>query len=245
MPKMNGSTKRPAAGPDEPALSPSERPADRASALALDPLRTDVVLRHVPGRSVLVIGSGDPVLSLALATRASHVDSRSLDALTQTAEHPRYDVVLATNTVPHLGPTREASDASVAAILSTIDHALGPTGCALVEIANAASLWGAYHGLRHLRQAAHAGPLLVQTAERTLRFDTLRAFLRRLPRSLTCTRIYGLALLPQVVVARYRLFAPLIDPVNWWGLDAPIVSRLAAHLVLELRHTQGSPVSST
>jgi SAM-dependent methyltransferase len=234
-------------GEDRPALLPRE--SDRLTAL-LDRLAADVVLRHATGRRVLDLGRGAPEVTDWVADRADRltvVDAVDLGrgaSLRLPLPDAAFDCAYSLRTLPHLGHDAASSEAALRSALEELGRVLAPGGVAVLELDNARSPIGLFHGLRQLRRSLDGSPLVIDSPRGLTRLDVLSRVVERLPATLTPFDLHGV----RVVVASPHLLAvPLLGRVlvrlEWWLRDQPLVRRLAAHLLLVLRRPP-SPTTS-
>lgn len=220
---------------DQPAPLPAG--SDRLSTL-VDRLAGEVVLRHATGRRVLDLGRGAPAVTEWVGPRVDRLTVVDAVDLGRGAEirlplpDGGYDCVYSLRTLPHLGHDTESSRAALVSALEELGRVLAPGGVAVLDLANARSPIGVYHGLRRLG----AGPLVIDSPRGLTRFDALGRVIARLPPTLTPVDLHGV----QLMVAWPKLLAvPIVGRVltriEWWVRDQPLLRRFAAHLLLVLR----------
>ncbi len=222
---------------DRPALLPRE--SDRLTSL-VDRLTGDVVLRHATGRRVLDLGRGAPEVAEWVRPRVDRltvVDAVDLGrgaAIRVPLPDASYDCVYSLRTLPHLGHDAESSQAALGSALEELARVLAPGGVAVLELNNARSPIGLYHGVRRLGRLG--GPLVIDSPRGLTRFDALGRVIARLPSSLTPVDLHGVQ---WMVASPHLLAVPVLGRVlarlEWWGRDQPLVRRFAAHLLLVLR----------
>lgn len=224
---------------DQPALLPPE--SNRLTTL-LDRLTGDVILRHATGRRVLDLGRGAPMVAEWVGPRVDRltvVDAVDLGRGAQIRlplPDGSIDCVYSLRTLPHLGHDAESSQAALRSTLDELARVLVPGGVAVLELANARSPVGVYHGLRRLHRSRGGAPLVVDSARGLTRLDGLGRVIARLPSTLTPVDLHGVRLW---VASPHLLAVPLLGRVltrlEWWARDQPLLRRLAAHLLLVLR----------
>jgi len=247
---VSGSTKGPSRPPpqilapvgldDRPALLPRE--SNRLTAL-VDRLTADVVLRHATGRRVLDLGRGAPEVAEWVAPRVDHltvVDAVDLGrggTIRVPLPDRSYDCVYALRTLPHLGHDRSTSVSALRSVFDELSRVLAPGGVAVLELANARSPIGLFHGLRQLgHDFGSGGPLVIDSPRGVTRFDTLGRVVEQLPPTLGPIDLHGVQLM---VPSPHLLALPVVGRVlarlEWWARDQPVLRRFAARLLLVLR----------
>ena len=190
MPLVSGSTKGPSRAPraapqilapvgldDRPVLLP--RGSDRLTVL-LDRLAGDVVLRHATGRRVLDLGRGAPEVAEWVGPRVDRltvVDAVDLGrgaAIRLPLPDGSYDCVYSLRTLPHLGQDAPSSEAALGSALDELSRVLAPGGVAVLELTNARSPVGIYHGLRSLHRRTRGRSLVIDSPRGVTRFDAAR-----------------------------------------------------------------------
>jgi SAM-dependent methyltransferase len=213
----------------------------------VDELAAEVILRHAVGNRVLDLGHGAPRVGEWVAARsARHTTVDALDLgrgarIQVPLPDASFDLIYCLRTLPHLGQDAETSDQAARSALREIARLLAPGGVALVQIDNPTSLYGAWHGLRQLAKALERGPLVMESARGLTRFDTLQRVVRMLPESLDMTQVHGL----RVFAATPHLLAMpvlgrILQRMDWWCRDRPLLRRLGAHLLVEVRRLSRS-----
>ena len=211
----------------------------------VDRLAGEVVLRHVPGRRVLDLGHGAPLVTEWVEERASAqtvVDAIDLGRGSEVRvpmPDRSFEVVYCLRTLAHLGKDEASSRAAACSALAEIARLLGPDGTALVQFDNLRSLWGLYHGIRHPMTAVEHGSLVDDSARGITRFDTLSRFKRMLPDTLHLRRVHGLRVavhLPGVL--RLPIIGRLFESFEWFARDRSLVNAFGAHLLVELRRVE-------
>lgn len=224
---------------DRPALLP--RGSDRLTVL-IDRLAGEVVLRHATGRRVLDLGRGAPELSEWVADRVDRLDIVDAVDLGRGGSvriplpDASYDCIYSLRTLSHLGRDPDSSVQALDAVLAEIGRLLSPGGVAVLQLDNARSPIGLYHGLRSLGRSLGGHPLVIDSPRGLTRFDVLGRVIERLPPTLTPADLHGLRLL---VASPHLLAVPLVGRVlarlEWTVRDQPLLRRFAAHLLLVLR----------
>jgi len=224
---------------DQPALIPRE--SSRLVTL-VDRLAGEVVLRHATGRRVLDLGRGAPEVTEWVRERVDRLTVVDAVDLGRSAA-PRvplpdasYDCIYSLRTLPHLGHDAKSSVAALDSALAELGRLLVPGGVAVLQLDNARSPVGLYHGLRRLSRSLRGGPLVIDSARGVTRFDILARVIDRLPPTLTPVDLHGIRL---VVASPHLLAVPLVGRVltamEWYVRDQPLLRRFAAHLLLVLR----------
>jgi SAM-dependent methyltransferase len=224
---------------DRPALLPRE--SDRLTAL-VDRLAAEVVLRHATGRRVLDLGRGAPAVAEWVSDRVErHIVVDAVDlgrgaTIRLPLPDASIDCVYSLRTLPHLGHDRASSEAALGSALAELSRVLVPGGVAVLELDNARSPIGLLHGLRHLGHSLDGGPLVIDSPRGLTRLDVLSRIVEQLPPTLTPVDLHGV----RVVVASPHLLAVpilgrILERLEWFLRDQPLVRRLAAHLLLVLR----------
>lgn len=248
MGRVSGSTKGPSRSleilpPEGPAALPL-RADRRRSAIAdlVDRLAGEVILRHVPGRRVLDLGHGAPVVTEWVEERAAAQTVVDAIDLGRGAEirvpmpDRSFEVVYCLRTLSHLGRDESTSRAAATSALLEIARLLVPEGTALVQFDNPRSLWGLYHGIKNPMTAVERAPLVVDTDRGITRFDTLGRFKRMLPEPLHLSRLHGLRIavhLPGML--RVPIVGRLLEAIEWFARDRTLWNRFGAHMLVELR----------
>lgn len=224
---------------DRPALLPRE--SDRLTVL-IDRLAGEVVLRHATGRRVLDLGRGAPELSEWVRDRVDRLDIVDAVDLGRGANvrvplpDGSYDCIYSMRTLPHLGRDADTSAAALEQVLAEVGRLLVPGGVAVLQLDNARSPIGLFHGLRRLSRSLGGKPFVVEGPRGLTRFDVLGRVIERLPSTLTPTDLHGLRL---VVASPHLLAVPIVGRVlsrlEWTARDQPLLRRFAAHLLLVLR----------
>ena len=227
-------------GDDRPAVLPRD-PDGRLTTL-LDRLSADVVLRHATGRRVLDLGRGAPVVADWVADRVDRltvVDAVDLGrgaAIRLPLPEGSFDCVYSLRTLPHLGQDAASSEAALSSALGEIGRVLAPGGIAVLELGNARSPIGLFHGLRQLGRSLDGSPIVIESPRGLTRLDVLSRVVERLPPTLVPIDLHGV----RVAIASPHLLAvPLLGRflarLEWLLRDQPLIRRLAAHLLVVLR----------
>lgn len=224
---------------DRPALLPRE--SDRLTVL-IDRLAGEVVLRHATGRRVLDLGRGAPELSEWVSDRVERLDIVDAVDLGRGASvrvplpDASYDCIFSMRTLPHLGRDPKSSVEALDQALAEIGRLLAPGGVAVLQLDNARSPIGLYHGLRRLGRSLGRHPLVIDSPRGLTRFDVLSRVIERLPPTLTPADLHGLRL---VVASPHLLAVPVVGRIlarlEWSVRDQPLMRRFAAHHLLVLR----------
>lgn len=225
---------------DRPALLPRE--SDRLTVL-IDRLAAEVVLRHATGRRVLDLGRGAPELYDWVVDRVDRLDVVDAVDLGRGGSFrvplpsASYDCIYSLRTLPHLGRDPATSQQALDEALREVGRLLVPGGVAVLQLDNALSPIGLFHGLRRWGRGKKKEALVVQEVGRGVtRFDVLGRVIERLPESLTPTDLHGLRL---VVASPHLLSVPLVGRIlsrlEWMVRDQPLLRRFAAHLLLVVR----------
>ena len=211
----------------------------------VDRLAGEVVLRHVPGRRVLDLGHGAPMVTQWVEERASTqtvVDAIDLGRggeVRVPIPDRSFEVVYCLRTLPHLGRDEESSRRAAGSALGEIARLLCPDGTALVQFDNPRSLWGLYHGIRHPITAVERGSLVVDSDRGITRFDTLGRFKRMLPEELHLSRLHGIRVavhLPGLL--RVPIVGRMLEAAEWFARDRSLLNGFGAHLLVELRKVE-------
>ncbi len=237
MRTVNGSTNPPR--PDADAGGPAHAEAPLPLRMA-----AEIALRSVPGRRVLLVAPPHPWLEAVVAERAGDLEvvpvpERGAELATVRTT---YETIVALRVLPFLGEDSRSSERRAHLLLSAMAEKLAAGGTLVFDIDNSQSLRGAAYGVRHLGKAIEAGPLVVDTPEGPNRFDTLERFAAHLPPFLDLVELHGVELLyAPALPRRLPLAGPLWTRLEWAVRSAPVLRRLASHLVLVTRHTGGRP----
>lgn len=227
---------------DRVAVLPRE--SGRLSAL-VDQLAGQVVLRHATGRHVLDLGHGSPRVTQWVEPRAQRltvVDAVDLgrgDTIQVPLPAGGYECIYSLRTLPHLGHDARSSVAAFDSVLEELARLLRPGGVAVLQLDNARSPVGLYHGVRQLSRALQSGPLVIDSPRGVTRFDTLSRVIERLPPTLTPIDLHGVR---QVVASPHVLSIPVVGRIagrlEWSLRDKTLLRRFAVHLLLVLRRMQ-------
>ncbi len=211
----------------------------------VDRLAGEVVLRHVPGRRVLDLGHGAPMVTEWVEARASAqtvVDAIDLGRGSEVRvpmPDGSFDVVYCLRTLPHLGKDEASSRAAAHSLLAEIGRLLRPDGTALVQFDNPRSLRGLYYGIRRPMTAVESGLLVVDSDRSITRFDTLARFEKMLPDTLHLRRVHGSSIVVHLPgVLRVPIVGRLLESLEWRVRDRSLVNRFGAHLLVELRRVE-------
>lgn len=224
---------------DRPALLPRE--SDRLTGL-VDRLAGEVVLRHATGRRVLDLGRGAPAVTDWVSDRAARLDVVDAVDLGRGGEirvplpDANYDCVYSLRTLPHLGRDPRTSVDALDSALVELARVLAPGGIAVLQLDNARSPFGLYHGLRRLGRSLGRGPLVIDSPRGLTRFDVLGRVIERLPPTLTPIDLHGVGLVvPSSHLLALPIIGRLLTRLEWYGRDQPLLRRFAAHLVVVFR----------
>jgi SAM-dependent methyltransferase len=225
---------------DRPALLPRE--SDRRLTALVQRLAADVVLRHATGRRVLDLGRGAPEVAEWVGDRAERLTVIDAVDLGRGSEirlplpDATFDCVYSLRTLPHLGHDRASSEAALGSALAELARVLAPGGTAVLELDNARSPIGLFHGLRQLGHGLDGGPLVIDSPRGLTRLDVLSRVVERLPPTLAPIDLHGVRV---VVASAHLLSVPLLGRMlarlEWFLRDQPLIRRLAAHQLLVLR----------
>lgn len=256
MAAVSGSTKAPRHAPEirtpaevDPIQVAARFDRDEGLEALIDRLAGEVILRHAPGRHVLDLGHGSDAVTQWIERRAA--SQRVVDAVDLGRSDVRlpfgsasFDLVYSLRTLAHLGRDGSTSEEAARSALREIARVLRPGGTALVQLENPRSLWGVYHGLRNVRHAVEAGPLVVESNRGLTRFDTLSRLEAMLPPQLGMTRFHGLGI---VAVVPGLLDVPVLGRLarafEWFARDRAGARGFAAHLLVELRRVAELPTA--
>ncbi len=221
--------------------APGGEPAAHGPPLALR-MATEIALRAVPGRTVLLVGPPDPWVTAMVERHAGRVEvvPHPGAAGELVTKDTTFEVVVALRVLPFFGPDSRTSEQRARLLVATMAEKLVPGGTLVFDIDNPQSLRGAYFGVRHLAKAIEAGPLVADTPEGPNRFDTLERFMADLPDFLEFVELHGVELVhapdrPR----RLPLVGRALEWFEWRAGSLPLLRRVASHLVIVLRNAGG------
>ncbi len=148
-----------------------------------------------------------------------------------------FDTIFSVRTLAYLGESPAESEVALRATLEQVARLLAPDGTALLEIANATSLRRLVLGVR--------GPGIVHRADETIvggrfeahsiRYDTLRTFVRLLPPGLSATDARGVGVFTATEsLLRLPITRSVLPRLEWYARDQPLLRFFGAGLLVLL-----------
>ena len=207
-------------------------------------LTGDVVLRHVAGRRVLLLGERAKRIEAWTAELAASIETLPDEVVLAGGPLPHddasFDVVLCLRTVGRMEVPAEPGQDPARRLFAEVARVLDARGQFLVDFENPRSLRGSYYKVRNPKTVIEPGPWLAETAVGLTRFDTLGRFLRLVPPTLSLTDFYGVqVLIPAPHALALPLVGRLLAALEWRARDNGLLRHFGAHVLCILRKLSG------